>query len=137
MLTFRNLSMQLKLLWVSMLVSGTTLLLICTAFVLYDRMTFREIRVRQLAGQAEILGSNSASALLFDDPETAAETLAALHAEPRLIAAGIYRADGRLFATYMRHTSTEGIALPTQISAPADGHRFEDEHVVLFRIHHS
>jgi signal transduction histidine kinase len=133
MLTFRNLSMQWKLLWVSMLASGTTLMLICTAFVLYDRMTFRQVMVRQLAGQAEIVGSNSASALLFDDPETAAVTLAALRAEPRIIAAGIYRANGRLFAIYVRHTSTEGIALPTQISAPADGHRFEDEHVVLLR----
>lgn len=54
--TFRNLSIQWKLLWVSMLTSGTTLLLICTAFVLYDRMTFREVMVRQLAGQADIIG---------------------------------------------------------------------------------
>jgi len=39
--TFRNLSIQWKLLWVSMLTSGTTLLLIATTFVLYDRMIFR------------------------------------------------------------------------------------------------
>ena len=31
--TFHNLSIQWKLRWVSMLASGTTLLLICTAFV--------------------------------------------------------------------------------------------------------
>ena len=69
--TFRNLSIQWKLLWVSMLASGTTLLLICTAFVFYDRMTFQEAMVRQLAGQADIVGFNSASPLLFDDPDTA------------------------------------------------------------------
>ena len=131
--TFRNLSIQWKLLWVSMLTSGTTLLLICTAFVLYDRMTFREVMVRQLAGQADIIGFNSASPLLFDDPDAAAETLAALRAEPRLIAAGIYRADGQRFAIYDHQAPAGATMLPAQLDAPTDGYRFEREHLVLFR----
>ena len=131
--TFRNLSIQWKLLWVSMLTSGTTLLLTCTAFVLYDRLTFREVMVRQLAGQADIIGFNSASPLLFDDPDAAAETLAALRAEPRLIAAGIYRADGQRFATYDRQAPAGATMLPAQLGAPTDGYRFEREHLVLFR----
>ena len=133
MLTFRNLSMQWKLLWVSMLASGLTLLLVCMAFVFYDRKTFREVLVQQLAGQAEIIGSNSASALLVDDADAATEILAALHAAPRVIAVGIYRADGRQFATYVRQTSTEVPALPAQLGGAATGHRFADEHLVLFR----
>jgi len=50
--------------------------------------------VHELTEQADIIGINSASPLLFDDPDAAAETLAALRAESRIIAAGIYRADG-------------------------------------------
>jgi signal transduction histidine kinase len=130
---FRHLSLQWKLLWVSMLASGTTLLLICMALIIYDRMTFRQVLVRQLAGQAEMLGWNSASALLFDDPGAAAETLTALRAEPRVIAAGIYRANGQLFATYERPAPTAPAVLPAQLGAPADGHRFEDAHLALFR----
>src|SRR5262249_6399350 len=130
---FRHLSLQWKLLWVSMLASGTTLLLICMALIIYDRMTFRQALVRQLAGQAEVLGWNSAAALLFDDPGAAVETLTALRAEPRVIAAGIYRANGQLFATYERPAPTATAVLPAQLGAPADGHRFEDEHLVLFR----
>jgi signal transduction histidine kinase len=133
MLTLRNLSMQWKLMGVSMLASGTSLLLICVAFVLYDRTTFREVMVRQLAGQAEIIGSNSAPPLLFDDPEAATETLAALQAEPRVIAAGIYRADGQRFAIYERHADRGTPVLPARLSALAAGHRFEPEHLVLFR----
>jgi signal transduction histidine kinase len=131
--TFRNLSIQSKLLWVSMLASGTTLLLICTAFVLYDRMTFREVMVRQLAGQTDIIGLNSASPLLFDDPDAAAETLAALRAEPRIIAAGIYRADGQRFAIYDRQAPQGATMLPAQLVAPISGHRFEREHLELIR----
>src|SRR5688572_28005025 len=100
MATFRNLSIQWKLLWVSMLASGTTLLLTCMAFVLYDRATFREVMVRQLAGQADIIAVNSAATLLYDDTSSAAETLAALRVEQRIIAAGIYRIDGQRFAIY-------------------------------------
>jgi signal transduction histidine kinase len=131
--TFRNLSIKWKLLWVSMVASGTTLLLMCTAFVFYDRVTFREVMVRQLAGQADIIALNSAAALLFDDPGVAAETLAALRAEPHIIAAGIYRTNGQRFATYGRQTSPGATMLPDQLGAPTGGHRFEHEHVVLFR----
>jgi len=131
--TFRDLSIQRKLLWVSMLASGTTLLLICTAFVFYDRLTFREVMVRQLAGQADIIGMNSASPLLFDDADAAAETLAALRAEPRIIAAGIYRADGQRFAIYDHQAPAGATLLPAQLGVLTEGHRFEREHLVLFR----
>ena len=131
--TFRNMSIQWKLLWVNMLASGTTLLLIGTAFVLYDRRTFQEVMVRQLAAQADIIGFNSASPLLFDDPDAATETLAALRAEPRIIAAGIYRVGGQRFATYERQVPAGTTMLPVQLGAPRDGHRFEQEHLVLFR----
>ncbi len=131
--TFRNLSIQWKLLWVSMLTSGTTLLLIGTTFVLYDRMIFREVMVHELTEQADIIGINSASPLLFDDPDAAAETLAALRAESRIIAAGIYRADGQRFAIYDRQAPAGATILPAQLGAPTDGHRFEHEHLVLFR----
>jgi signal transduction histidine kinase len=131
--TFRNLSMQWKLLWVSMLASGTTLLLICTAFVLYDRATFREVLVRQLAGQADIIAVNSAAALLFDDPSAAAETLGALHVEQRIIAAGIYRITGQRFATYKRQTAPREMTLPAEFSNATSGHHFDPEQLVLFR----
>src|SRR5262249_273310 len=113
--------------------SGTTLLLICAALVFYDLVTFREVLVRQLAGQAEIIAWNSASALLFDDPDAAAETLAALRADQRVIAVGIYRANGQRFVTYESQVSTAGSMLPAQLGAPTAGHRFEGEHLVLFR----
>ncbi|MGE3539370.1 MAG: ATP-binding protein [Candidatus Tectimicrobiota bacterium] len=130
---FRHLSIQWKLLWVSLLASGTTLVLLGLAFVLYDRATLREVMVRQLAGQANIIALNSAAALLFDDPSAAAETLAALRVEPRIMAAGIYRTDGQRFATYGRQTFNEAGLLPSQFAAPGDGHRFTSTHLVLFR----
>jgi uncharacterized membrane protein affecting hemolysin expression len=122
MVTFHNLSIQWKLLWVSMLASGTTLLLTCMAFVLYDRATFREVMVRQLAGQADIIAVNSAATLLFDDISSVAETLAALRVERRIIAAGIYRIDGQQFAIYERQTPLGAMVLPAEFGHGSQTH---------------
>jgi signal transduction histidine kinase len=133
MAAFHPLSISWKLLWISMLSSGTALLLVCTAFVLYDRLTFRDMMLRQLIGQAEVIGRNSTSALLFDDPSAAATTLAALRAEPRVVAARIYASDGRTFATYVREAVTAAITLPKRHKMQTDGYDFGDTHLVLFR----
>ena len=61
-----------------MLVSGVALLTACAAFIAYDLVTFREALVYNLSSQAQIVGSNSISALVFNDPRSAETTLAAL-----------------------------------------------------------
>ncbi len=57
-----------------MLVSGTALLIACAAFFAYDLFAFREAAVRNLSIQAIVAGSNSVTALVFNDAR-AAETL--------------------------------------------------------------
>ena len=88
--------------------------------------------MRQLTAQAEIVSSNSASALLFDDAD-AAQKRSQRSAPNRIIAAGIYRIDGQQFAIYDRQAPAGATMLPAQLDALADGHRFEHEHLVLFR----
>ena len=58
--------------------------------------------VHNLSIQAQVAGSNSVSALLFNDPHSAENTLAALNAAPNIVSAGIYTMDGQSFATYRR-----------------------------------
>src|SRR5881409_2460923 len=99
---FRDLPIRQKLTFVNVLTSGLTLLLACIALVAYERVTFRHAMLQKLMTQAQIVGTNSASAVLFDDPGAAATTLAALKAEPNVMAAAVYRKDGTRFATYVR-----------------------------------
>src|SRR5207245_2311191 len=80
-----------------------------------------------------VIGINSASAMLFNDEAAAVETLAALKADPRTIAAGLYTLGNRLFATYGRNDLTEKVALPLHLADQTDGHRFEDDGLILFR----
>ena len=90
----KDTSIAKKLTWMNMLVSGAALLLACAAFMGYDAVTFRQTIVRNLSTQAQIIGSNSASALLFNDPQSAENTLSALQAAPDILSAVIYAPDG-------------------------------------------
>src|SRR5207245_250506 len=81
----------------------------------------------------DITGTNSASAILFNDEAAAVGTLAALKADPHTIAAGLYTRDNRIFATYVRDDQKEQVALPLRLADQTDGHRFEDDGLILFR----
>lgn len=93
-------SISRKLTWMNMLVSGVALLTACSAFIGYDLVTFRKAIARNLSIRAEIIGSNSASALMFSDRESAQRTLAALKADPRVTSAAIYTITGETFALF-------------------------------------
>jgi signal transduction histidine kinase len=101
-MTFRDLPIRQKLTLVTMLSSIAVLLLATVAFVAYELVTFRHAMVHKLSTEAELLGANTASALVFDDKDAAAKTLEALHAEPHVVAAAVYHADGTRFAQYLR-----------------------------------
>jgi signal transduction histidine kinase/DNA-binding response OmpR family regulator len=117
----------------NMLVSGTALLLACTAFIAYDMVTFQANVFRNLSTQAQIIGSNTASALLFNDPQSAQNTLSALRASPEILSACIYTPDGRPFATYSRDQAGLVQALPAIPPGQVEIHRLGNKEIVLVR----
>ncbi len=102
-------SISWRLTWMNMLVSGFALLIAGAAFAAYDVATFRDELVRNVSTQAQIVASNSVSSVLFNDPKTAQQTLAALEASPDIVLAQIYTNEGQLFASYSR-TGVESIS---------------------------
>jgi len=117
----------------NILVSGAALLISCAAFVAYDRVSFRRAMVHNLSIQAQIAGSNSVSALLFDDARTAESTLSALKAAPNIVSAGIYTPEGRPFAMYRRDGAGENLELPPILSGQIEAHWFEDGQLTVVR----
>src|SRR6266436_993246 len=91
-----------RLTWINMLVSGAALLVALAVFVAYEVSVFRLTMIRNLSIQAQIVGSNSASALLFNDSKAARNTLSALKAATNILSAGVYGADGEPLAMYWR-----------------------------------
>ena len=135
MFSFRNLPIKYKLTLLSVLASTSALILACASFVTYDMQTFRAEMVQQLSTQAKIVGYNSAAALLFHDSKSANETLAALSAEPDIVAAGIYSPAGKSFATYRLQNGNESAtALPAALQATNKAeHRFAGGYLELSR----
>jgi PAS domain S-box-containing protein len=133
MFRFRDYSIAKKLTWMNMLVSGAALLLACAAFVTYGLVTFREALVANLSIQAQVVGTNSISALLFNDPGSAEKTLAALQAAPNIDYASIYTPDGQPFAAYWRDPARQVDPLPSILAVQTEIHWFKDKQITVVR----
>lgn len=112
----RDTSLKRKLTVVSFVTSASALLLVGLIFTSFAIYADRQALGRQLATQADIIGFTVTPALLFEDDRAAGEALAALRAEPQIRAAAVYRADGSLFARYVRAGSAVDV-----IAAPPAG----------------
>jgi PAS domain S-box-containing protein len=128
---FKEQSISRKLTWMNLAVSGAALLLACLAFLAYDQVTVRSNIIHNLSSQAEIVGLNSVSAIIFNDPESATRTLSALQSSPNILAAAIYTADGNEFASYSR-SATDRIASPPVLQgANKESHSYDGGRVLL------
>jgi signal transduction histidine kinase len=125
--SLRDVPLKRKLTIISLLSSGVALLLACTAFVTHELMTAREALVDDLTSAAAIIGHNSAAALTFDDPRSAADTMQSLSTQPGIVGAALYHRDGRLFA----HYAARPAAFTPPRAEPA-GHRLEGGRLKLF-----
>lgn len=128
-MSFKDTPIQRKLMSVILLTSGAVLLLTCTAYFVYEFISFRYSSVRQLSILGEIIASNSTAALAFDSREDATEILTSLKAEKHIIAASLYDNEGNLFSHYPADSSIRNFP-------PAPGreeYRFEHSHLVGFQ----
>ncbi len=128
-----NKSIAKKLTAMNLLVSGTALLLACAAFFAYDQFTFRESLVRTLSAQAQIIASNSASALIFNDPQSANSTLIALKSSPNIASAGIFDIAKKPLAQYARDRNDEILNIPGLPPGSSEAYWFRGTHLVLVR----
>jgi PAS domain S-box-containing protein len=130
MTALRDLSIKRKLLLITMLTSSAALLLACTGFIAYEWFASRRDLVQRLTMVADIIAGNSTAALEFGDRKSAEEILSTLGANEHILAAAVYGANGRVFATYLR--GDRNPAVPPAPAGP-DGHRFAGGRLTLFR----
>jgi signal transduction histidine kinase len=116
-----------KLVTLTMLTSTVALVLAGGAIILYNAKSFRTSLVAGMNTRAAILAANSTAALVFDNPEDAKQVLAALKSDPRTVAAALYDAHGRLFASYPAKPPKDAIP-PTPLP---EGNLFESSSIVV------
>ncbi len=127
MIALRDLPLRRKLLLVILLTSSFALLLMGSALITYELVTFRRTLVKNMGVLAEIIGSNSTAALAFREPRDAQEVLSALAAEDQVRAAAIYDAQGNLFAQFPAGLTRANF--PAE--PPERDHVFEQDRLLL------
>ncbi len=127
---FDDLSIRQKLTALFLAISGFTALAVSCPMAIYDLVTFRHAVAQDLAVLGDVLAGNSTAALTFRDAESAQDVLRALRAEPDVIAACIYTADGKPFARYVREANDSGFIPP---APEAEATQYGNGHLVQFR----
>jgi signal transduction histidine kinase/DNA-binding response OmpR family regulator len=97
---FRNAPIKRKLITLMLLTSSVVMLLLTAALAVNETFTLKNSIRHQLFTLAEVIGTNSSSALIFNDAKAARQTLSALQAKGDIIYAAIADTDANLFAEY-------------------------------------
>ncbi|HEY0490133.1 MAG TPA: response regulator [Telluria sp.] len=123
-------SISLKFMTAVMATTFIAVLLSGLANLAYNIHDFRTAAVKDVTSQADILADLNIAALEFDDRQSAEHALNQLGMRPGILSAGIYRADGTVFAAY----TAPG---PQSLSAPArpsaDGHIIDGNDLHVFK----
>ncbi|NOT26438.1 MAG: response regulator [Acidobacteria bacterium] len=100
----RSLTVGQRLTLITALACAVALTLAVAVTALSEGMAFRRALGADVSTLADVLGSNSAAALVFDDTRAAGDTLASLRHRPNVIAAALYDRWGQRVAFYKRGT---------------------------------
>jgi len=85
-------------------ISGSVLLLASAFFIVNELITFRQGMINELSMLAKVVANTGVAAIAFNDRKAAEKTMAAMYVEPSIVFAGIYTAEGNLFAEYYKNT---------------------------------
>lgn len=96
----RDVPIQRKIMTVILLTCAIVLILMCSAYMVFEYISFRTTTKSHVATLAAVVASNSSAALAFDSQKDGIDILNALNEEKHIVAASLYRKDGKLFAKY-------------------------------------
>src|SRR5260370_7029152 len=125
-MALRDWPIKRKLTATLLLTSGLVLLLTSAAFVTVEVLAFRQTTLSNLSTLGRVLAANITPALAFANQADARGVLAALSANPHVVAAGLYDRDGRLFSRFPADLPIA--ALP--LAPPVDGYLFQQGCVI-------
>ena len=129
---FKRLSIPQKLIFLSTLASAAALLIASFIFLAYDRASYRTFLVDGISTQADVVGTNSISAIVFDDPDSARRTIEALQKNPIVRSASLFTIDGRFFAGWSRAAQFVVSEMPRQ-SDQVTTYEFHGNQLLLSR----
>ena len=126
---FNDMTIRRKLMSIIMLACTISLLLVCTAFIMWQWFSLRKSMVRNLSTQAKVIADNCKASVTFEEPQDADDVLKALKAEPSIVFGGVYTIEGDIFASYYRIDQKQTTP-PDQVERI--GHVFKDKLLTVY-----
>ena len=100
MIKFQDLSIKLKLITIQLFTTLFILVFFVGIYLFSQYHQYESRAFTRLSTLAEVLGSNSISALLFFDNDAADDVLESLKTQPDILNAVVYDHNGTVFARY-------------------------------------
>ena len=91
-----------RLMLLTMASSAVGMIVSMTLLSIYNDRRIREDKAEELRSAADLIGTNSAAALVFEDVAESSRILQALQTRRHIVQGVLYRADGILVARYQR-----------------------------------
>lgn len=121
-----DLPVRRKLGYAMLLTSTIVVVIACAVFLTVEYFGYRSSLIHTVTTLARITADNSTAAIAFSDKKGATQNLEALRAEPQIIAAVLYDAEGQIFAQFSTRPDEVSKSSPTD---PA-GVRMERGYVI-------
>jgi PAS domain S-box-containing protein len=86
------------------------LLLLCSAYFIFEYISYKKTVKNNVSTLAAIIASNSSAALAFDSRTDARDILGALKDNPHIVMAALYDQHGQLFAAYPDTVSARALS---------------------------
>jgi two-component system, sensor histidine kinase and response regulator len=103
----KNLSIKRKLMWIVLITCSAALITCSTLFLISDAINNRRQIKSDITLLAQLIGANTSSSVLLNEPNSALETLGGLKKNPHILAAYVITKNGEIFASYLRKGSKE------------------------------
>jgi signal transduction histidine kinase/CheY-like chemotaxis protein len=116
----QNLPIKRKIISFTLISSTLVLIAASVTFVLGEYILKREALVESNSSLISVLAINSAAAMVFQDPDAAAEVLSALTVDQDVISAQIYTTDLALYASYANPLFQHDIPSPGSVPGNAE-----------------
>jgi signal transduction histidine kinase/DNA-binding response OmpR family regulator/HPt (histidine-containing phosphotransfer) domain-containing protein len=127
MFNFERSGLSQKLTIISVLSTGSALMLVFIAFAVTSVLNHTDDERKQLTSLAGVIGNNSMIALSRGDRKQAEQTLATLVDEDDILQAALYDRDGKLLARYASADLPDDQQAPALLDIPAAGPEVRSE----------
>jgi two-component system sensor histidine kinase/response regulator len=131
MLRWKNFSLHWRLMLLTMASSAVGMVVSMTLLFVYNNNRIREDKVEELRSAAELVGTNSMAALVFEDEAEGTRILQALYTQRNIRLGVLCRADGKILARYQRGTFQGGS--PEMSNQGSEVIRWTKDHLEITR----